>query len=63
MRSHKQIVRDIGHDKLASLTGRKITAVRSWDQRDSIPSDAWLLLVGEGYCSADELMLGAVKAA
>lgn len=63
MRSHSDIVKAVGPAEMAELTGRPITTVRSWAQRNSIPSDHWLTLVSEGHCTADELMAGAAKAA
>lgn len=62
MRNHTDIVKAIGPEVLAELTGAPITTVRSWAQRNSIPSDHWLVLVSEKHCSAEELMQGAVKA-
>ncbi len=61
MRNHTDIVKGIGPEVLAELTGAPITTVRSWAQRNSIPSDHWLVLVSEDHCTAEELMLGAVK--
>jgi hypothetical protein len=61
MRNHATIVKDVGPGELAELTGAPITTVRSWAQRDSIPADHWLVLVSEGHCTADELMLGAAR--
>lgn len=61
MRSHSQIVRDITPPKIADLTGSSIHTVRSWAQRDSIPSDHWLVLVSEGLCTGDELMRAAAR--
>lgn len=62
MRSHNQIVKDIGPVELAALTGRPITTVRSWAQRDSIPADCWFPIVAEGLATAAELMASAAKA-
>lgn len=62
MRTHTDIVKAIGPEKVAELTGRPITTVRSWAHRNSIPSDHWLTLVAKKHCTADELMAGAVKA-
>ena len=63
MRSHSDIVKTVGPAEVAELTGCPITTVRSWAQRDSIPSDHWLVLVAEKHCTADELMAGAARKA
>ena len=62
MRNHSEIVKAITPGTLAELTGCSINTVRSWMGRNSIPAEHWLLLVSEGHCSADELMLGATRA-
>jgi hypothetical protein len=62
MRSHSDIVKAVGADKIASLTGSPITTVRSWAQRNSIPSDHWRILVQEKHTTADELMARVEKA-
>lgn len=62
-RTHRDIIRAATPAIVADLTGRPITTVRSWAQRDSIPADHWLVLVEKGHCSADELMAGAARAA
>ncbi len=61
MRNHRDILRDAGHDRIASLTGRPITTVRSWDQRDSIPSDLWLEISNAGFSSLEELATGSSR--
>ena len=48
---------------IADLTGAPILTVRSWAQRNSIPSKHWGLLVSEKHCTADELMSAAAKRA
>lgn len=48
-------MRKAGHDAVAALTGRPITTVRSWDQRDSIPPDLWLEIANAGYADLEEL--------
>lgn len=58
MRTHPEIVSDIGVDALACLTGKSIHTVRSWQQRKRIPAEHWLILVDEGHASAEELMSG-----
>lgn len=58
MRTHRDILREAGHDKIVALTGRPITTVRSWDQRNSIPSTEWRTLVDALVCKADDLMDG-----
>jgi hypothetical protein len=61
MRTHRDILRDSGHDKIAALTGRPITTVRSWDQRDSIPSDLWLEIAGANFAKLEELASNASR--
>lgn len=66
MRTHSTIVRDAGAAKIALLTGKPIFTVRSWQQRDSIPSDQWVALTDAGYATLEELAEAAankVKAA
>lgn len=63
MRSHSEIARKIGEEALAALAGVPVLTVRSWIQRDSIPSKHWALLVSNEHCSADELMAAAAKRA
>lgn len=61
MRTHRDILRDAGHDKIVDLTGRPITTVRSWGQRDSIPPDLWLDLANAGHADLAELAAGASR--
>jgi hypothetical protein len=56
MRSHSEIIRTAGAQAVADLTKAPITTIRSWAQRDSIPSEYWAALIGAGYCSADDLI-------
>ena len=63
MRSHNEIIRTVGEGAIAALTGAPIFTIRSWMQRDSIPSKHWVLLVNEQHCTADELMAAAAKRA
>lgn len=63
MRSHTEIIRAVGESAIADLTGAPLLTVRSWAQRDSIPSKHWELLVSEKHCTADELMAAAAKRA
>jgi len=62
MRDHNAIVKAIGPEQLAELTGSPIYTVRSWQTRNSIPAKHWALLVERGLATADELMAG-VRAA
>lgn len=55
MRTHRDILRNAGHEAIAALTGRPITTVRSWDQRDSIPPDLWLDVAKAGHANLEEL--------
>lgn len=61
MRTHRDILRDAGHDQIVALTRRPITTVRSWDQRDSIPADMWLDLSNAGFSSLEELAASASR--
>lgn len=61
MRTHRNILRESSHDRIAALTGRPITTVRSWDQRDSIPATMWLDLAGANIASLEELAAGAAR--
>lgn len=56
MRSHSEIIRKADAQAVADLTGASIHTVRSWGQRDSIPSEYWAALIGAGHCTADELI-------
>jgi hypothetical protein len=60
MRTHRDILREAGHEKVAALTDRPITTVRSWDQRNSIPSTQWRALVDAKLSSVDELLDGVL---
>jgi len=63
MRSHTEIIRSVGEEAIAALTGAPIFTVRSWGQRNSIPSKHWGALVNKEHCTADELMAAAAKRA
>jgi len=58
MRTHRDILSAAGHDRIMALTGRPITTVRSWAQRNSIPSTEWRALVDAKVCSAFDLIDG-----
>jgi len=61
MRNHNEVIRGAGAQNVADLTGASIHTVRSWAQRDSIPSEYWAQLIAAGHCTADEL-IGAAAA-
>jgi hypothetical protein len=61
MRTHRDILRASGHDRIVELTNRPITTVRSWDQRDSIPADMWLDIATAGFSNLEELAAGASR--
>ena len=63
MRTHTTIIREVGEGEIATLTGVPVNSVRSWVQRNSIPSKHWAALVTERHCTADELMATAAKRA
>jgi len=58
MRTHRDILIAAGHDRIVELTGRPITTVRSWAQRNSIPATEWRTLVNAKVCNTDELLDG-----
>ena len=59
MRTHSQIIRDAGEDRVVAITKRPINTVRSWVTRDSIPAPEWAGLVAAELCKADELIAAA----
>lgn len=61
MRTHRDILREAGHDPIAALTGRPITTIRSWGQRDSIPADLWLAIANAGHATLEELAENASR--
>lgn len=65
MRDHPAIIRDVGAQVIADLTGASIHTIYSWSQRKRIPAEHWVVLVREGHATADELMtaVAAKKAA
>lgn len=56
MRSHSEIIRSATAQTVSELTDTSIHTVRSWVQRDSIPSEYWAALIAAGHCGADELI-------
>ena len=56
MNDHRNIIRTVGHAEIAEATGRPITTVRSWDQRNSIPVSEWPVFIGKGWATADSLL-------
>lgn len=56
MRSHSEIIRSATAQTVSELTDTSIHTVRSWVQRDSIPSEYWAALIAAGHCAADELI-------
>lgn len=61
MRSHSEIIRIATPQTVSDLTGTSIHTVRSWVQRDSIPSEYWAALIDAHHCSADELISAAAS--
>jgi len=61
MRNHKNIIRDAGAQEIAGLTAVSINTVRSWVQRDSIPSEYWASIIAAGHCDGNELILSAAS--
>lgn len=63
MRSHSDIVEQAGSAAIAELLGKPIFTVRSWRQRNSIPSEYWAALIEAQLANAEELIAAAAKAA
>lgn len=63
MRDHGDIVRDAGAQRIATLTDVSINTVRSWAQRNSVPSEHWAKLIAADFATADELIAAAAKRA
>ena len=61
MRTHSEIIRVATPQVVSDLTGTSIHTVRSWVQRDSIPSEYWAALINADHATADEL-IGAAAA-
>jgi hypothetical protein len=61
MRTHSEVIREAGPQDVADLTRVSIHTVRSWAQRDSIPSEYWAALINADHATADEL-IGAAAA-
>jgi hypothetical protein len=61
MRSHSDIIRDSDTQAVAELTKASVHTVRSWVQRNSIPSEYWSALIDAGHCTADELIAAAAS--
>ena len=63
MRTHSEIIRHAGEDRIVAITKRPITTVRSWVRRDSIPSPEWAGLVAAELATAEELIAAAARKA
>lgn len=63
MRTHTEIIRAVGEALVAEITDAPALTVRSWAQRNSIPSKHWAALVSREHCTAEELMASAAKRA
>jgi hypothetical protein len=61
MRTHSEVIRVATPQVVSDLTGTSIHTVRSWVQRDSIPSEYWAALINADHATADEL-IGAAAA-
>lgn len=55
MRTHRDIVNEIGDEKLAELRGVSIHTARSWAHRDSIPAEHWQGIVERRHATLEEL--------
>jgi len=58
MRSHTDIIAAADCDQLATLRGVSIHTVRSWGQRNSIPSEHWADIVEAKMATLAELVAG-----
>jgi hypothetical protein len=56
MRSHSDIIRSASAQTVSDLTDTSIHTVRSWGQRNSIPSEYWAALIAAGHATAEELI-------
>jgi hypothetical protein len=63
MRTHSDIIRDAGVQAVSNLTGKPVSTVSSWAQRDSIPSEYWATLIGNSHATSDELIAAAARRA
>lgn len=63
MRTHRQIVNDVGAAKLADQLDVSIYAVRSWvhKRRKGIPGEYWARIVALRHASFEELATAAAK--
>ena len=61
MRSHSQIIRDVGAETVADRTDTSIHTVRSWAQRDSIPAVQWAWFASQGHATLEELATYAAQ--
>lgn len=60
MRTHAQIIAKAGAPRIVEIVaGQSIHTVRSWRQRDSIPSEYWRALADAEIASLDELATAA----
>lgn len=57
-RSHADIIAAADCQRLAELRGTSIHTVRSWGQRNSIPSEHWPDIADAGFATLDELVAG-----
>lgn len=57
MRTHKQIISDVGVPRLRDALGMpdKTHTIRSWLQRKRIPAKHWAALSNAGLASLEEL--------
>lgn len=56
MRTHSDILRDAGTvEEIATRRGVSVPTVRSWIQRDSIPSEYWADFANENCGTLEEL--------
>lgn len=53
MKTHADILKD--PDAVALALGKSVNTVRSWKQRNSIPSDQWPGLIEGGFATIEEL--------
>lgn len=64
MRTHQQILKDVGPVNVPSRLGRedlKVWTIRSWAHRDSIPGEWWSAFARAEIASLEELAEAAAR--
>lgn len=64
MRTHRQILKDVGPTNVPARIGRedlKVWTIRSWGHRDSIPSEWWMAFARAEITTLEELAEAAAR--